>query len=172
MVDEKTIKETLTLLKITYPSALKDIDKQTALLMIQVWTRDFEKTDKELFLKAINNIRNKNKFFPSIADIKEEIAKIQVKDIPSAEDEWLEVINSVSRYGSYRQDEAIKSLKPYTAKIVGYIGFQRICMSTQEEQTWNKKEFIAEYNALKDKEIIGLQLGEKERLMLQQNFID
>lgn len=166
MVDEKTIKETLTILKVTYPNALKDIDKQTALLMIQVWTKDFKDTKKDLFLQAINNIRNKNKFFPSIADIKEEIAKIQIKDIPDAEEEWQEVLKSISRYGSYRQEEALNSLKPYTAKIVGYIGYQRICMSTAEEQTWNKKEFIAEYNSLKDKEIIGLQIGEKERLMI------
>ena len=32
-------------------------------------------------------------------------------------------------------------------------------MSTQEQQTWNKKEFIGEYNALKDKVIENLQLG-------------
>lgn len=159
MVDEKTIKETLTILKVTYPNALKDIDKQTALLMIQVWTNDFKDTPKELFLKAINNIRNKNKFFPSVADIKEEIAKMKVVGIPEAEEEWQEVLKTVSRYGSYRQEEAMQSLKPYTAKIAGYIGYTRICMSTPEEQVWNKKEFISEYDALKDKIVVDLQIG-------------
>ena len=167
MVDEKTIKETLTLLKVTYPNALKEIDRDTALLMIKIWTNDFKDTNKELFLKAINNIRNKNKFFPSIADIKEEIAKMQVSNIPDAEDEWQEVINAVRKFGSYREQDALASLQPYTAKIVGYIGYYRICTSGADEQTWNKKEFIAEYNALKDREIIGLQIGEKERLMLE-----
>lgn len=171
MVDEKTIKETLALLKVTYPNALKDIDKQTALLMIQVWARDFKDIPKELFTKAINNIRNKNKFFPSVADIKEEIAKIQVSNVPEAEDEWKEVIRAVGRYGSYRQVEALKNLKPYTAKIVGYIGYQRICMAESDEQIWNKKEFVSEYNALKDKEIISLQIGSKERLMLEQKDV-
>jgi len=166
MVDEKIIKETLALLKVTYPSALKDIDKETALLMIKVWTKDFKETNKELFLQAINNIRSKNKFFPSIADIKEEIAKMQVSNIPDGEEEWQEVLKAVRRYGSYGQEDALGSLKPYTAKIVGYIGYQKICMSTPDEQTWNKKEFIAEYNSLKDKEIINLQIGEKERLMI------
>ena len=114
---------------------------------------------KELFLKAINNIRNKNKFFPSIADVKEEIAKMKTSNIPEAEDEWQEVLKAVSRYGSYRQDEAMRSLKPYTAKIAGYIGYTRICMSTPEEQVWNKKEFISEYDALKDKIVVDLQIG-------------
>ena len=100
---------------------------------------------KELFLKAINNIRSKNKFFPSVADIKEEIAKMQLSDIPEAEDEWQEVIDAVHTYGYYREQQALKSLKPYTAKIVGYIGYSRICTATQEEQVWNKKEFIGEY---------------------------
>lgn len=168
MINRKDIIEAITLLKITYPSSLKDLTEKELGLMVEVWTKDFKDTNKEDFDRAINNIRNKNKFFPSIADIKEEIAKNKLKGIPEAEDEWQEVLKAVRRYGSYRQQEAMESLKPYTAKIVSYIGFQRICMATAEEQTWNKKEFIAEYNALKDKEIIGLQLGEKERLMLEE----
>lgn len=167
MVDEKTIKETLTLLKVTYPNSLKDIDKQTALLMIQVWTNDFKDTPKELFLKAINNIRNKNKFFPSIADIKEEIAKMQVVSIPEAEDEWQEVLKTVSKYGAYRQEEAMQSLKPYTAKIAGYIGYTKICMATSEEQIWNKKEFISEYDVLKNKIVENLQIGVKDMEILK-----
>ena len=166
MIDRKDIIETITLLKITYPSALKDLGKEELSLMVDVWVRDFENTPKELFNKAINNIRNKNKFFPSVADIKEEIAKMQVSNIPEAEDEWQEVLKSVRRFGSYNQDKAIASLKPYTAKIVGYIGYQRICMAESDEQVWNKKEFISEYNALKDKEIENLQIGGKERLMI------
>lgn len=166
MINKKDIIETITLLKITYPSALKDLGEQELALMIEVWTKDFEKVSKDVFNKAINNIRNKNKFFPSIADIKEEIAKMQVSNIPEAEDEWQNVLKAVGTFGSYRQQEALESLKPYTAKIVCYVGFNRICMATPEEQIWNKKEFIAEYNSLKDKEIINLQIGEKERLML------
>lgn len=169
MINRKDIIETISLLKITYPSALKDLSEKELGFMIDVWTKDFEKTPKELFIKAINNIRNKNKFFPSIADIKEEIAKIQLSDIPQAEEEWQEVINTVRIFGSYREQEALNSLKSYTAKIVSYIGYQRICISTPEEQKWNKKEFIAEYNTLKDKEIINLQIGNNERLLLEND---
>ena len=166
MTNKKDIVEAITLLKITYPSALKDLSEQELSLMVEVWVKDFEKVPKEIFNKAINNIRNKNKFFPSIADIKEEIAKMQISDIPDAEDEWQEVIKAVHNFGSYREQQALSNLKPYTAKIVGYIGYQRICMSSPEEQQWNKKEFIGEYNNLKNKEIIDLQIGNKEEKLL------
>ena len=168
MIDKKTIIETITLLKITYPSSLKDLGKEELTLMIDVWLKDFKDTPKELFLKAINNIRNKNKFFPSIADIKEEIAKMKLADIPEAEEEWQEVIKAVHYFGYYRQKEALNSLKPYTSKIIQYIGYERICMANSEEQKWNKKEFIAEYNALKDKEIINLQISSNERKYLNE----
>lgn len=164
MVDSKTIIETLAILKITYPSSLKDITEEDARLMIKVWEQDFKNTKKEDFKKAIENIRYTSKFFPSIADIKNEIAKLQTSDIPKAEDEWELVLKSVRQYGSYRVQDAMNTLKPYTAYIVSHIGYINICMS--EDQTWNKKEFIAEYNQLKDKEIENIQIGNKERIFI------
>lgn len=168
MITKKDIIDTITLLKITYPNSLKDISEDELKIMIEVWTQDFKNTTKENFNKAIQNIRYTNKFFPSIADIKEELAKIQINNIPNAEDEWQEVLYAVRGYGSYREREALESLKPYTAKITKYIGYYRICTSTQEEQIWNKKKFIEEYNSLLDKNIINLQIGNKEKLMLNE----
>lgn len=133
---------------------------------IEVWYSLLGKYTVEEFSSAIQELIKKEKYLPSIAHITEQIAKSKLKDIPEAEDEWQQVIKAVGRYGSYRQDEALTSLKPYTAKIVGYIGYQRICMSTPEEQVWNKKEFIEEYNILKDKEIINLQIESKERFLI------
>lgn len=166
MINRKDIVEILTLLKITYPNALKDLSEEELSLMIEVWTKDFENTPKEVFNKAINNIRSTNKYFPSIAEIKEEIAKMKIGNIPEAEDEWQDVLYVVRKWGSYREKEALEDLNPYTAKIVKYIGYYRICTATQEEQVWNKKEFIEEYNALRDKEIINLQIGNEERNLI------
>lgn len=171
MVDEKTIKETLTVLKVSYPSALRDLDKETATLMIGIWLKDFKNTKKELFLEAVNNIRNKSDFFPTIAQIKKEIANLEVKDIPKAEDEWQEVLMAVRKYGYYRSKEALDSLNPYTAYITRHIGFMNICNATEEQQVWNKKEFIGEYNALKDKEIENIQIGVEKRTFLTNDTI-
>ena len=120
----------------------------------------------EEFSEAISELIKIEKKLPTIAHITEQIAKAKLKNIPEAEEEWQEVIDAVHRFGSYRQQEAMDSLKPYTRKITGYIGYQRICMASQEEQVWNKKEFIGEYNELKDKEIENLQIGSDERNLL------
>lgn len=133
--------------------------------MLEIWYNDFKNTPKEEFNQAIQNIRYTSKFFPSVADIKEQIAKCKTKDISSAEEEWQNVLNAVRYYGSYREQEALQSLSPYTSKIVSYVGYQRICTSTSDEQVWNKKEFIEEYNSLLDKNILELQTSTKQVLL-------
>lgn len=143
-------------------------DREFTQKQTELWYSFFVNEEYGLFKVAIKNIVAKNKYFPSIAEIKEEIALLQTKDIPKAEDEWEEVLKAVRRYGSYRREEALESLKPYTAYITRHIGFHNICMA--EDQTWNKKEFIGEYNELKDKEIENLQIGNEERVFLIDNI--
>lgn len=164
MMNQETIIKAIALLKASYPSALNNISKEDLKTMIKVWYEDFKDVPKQEFLEAINSVRYTSKFFPSIAEIKEKLAKRKLEDVPSAEDEWLQVKKAINKYGYYREIEAMKSLNPYTAKIVSYIGFQRICMSSPEEQTWNRKEFIEEYNALKEKNILDIQTGRLEYL--------
>lgn len=164
MMNQETIIKAIALLKASYPSALNNISKEDLKTMIKVWYEDFKDVPKQDFLETINTVRYTSKFFPSIAEIKEKLAKRKLEDVPSAEEEWLEVKKAISKYGYYREIEAMKSLNPYTAKIVSYIGFQRICMANSEEQTWNRKEFIDEYNALKEKNILDIQTGRLEYL--------
>ena len=132
---------------------------------IEVWYQMLGEYSVEQFSKATQDLVKTEKYMPSIADITKAIAKQQTSNLPSAEDEWREVINSIHQFGYYRQEQAIKSLKPYTAKIVNYIGYERICMATPEEQTWNKKNFITEYNTLKDTLTENLQIGTSELLL-------
>lgn len=128
----------------------------------EVWYKFFVDDDYELFRQAIKNLIAKQDFSPSISQIKKEMANLQI-DIPSAEDEWQEVLKAVHKFGSYKEQEALDSLKPYTAYITRHIGYRNICMS--EDQTWNKKEFIGEYEVMKDKEIENLQLGNDLKLI-------
>lgn len=167
MIDKKDIIDAITLLKITYPNSLRDIGETELKMMIEVWYNDFKNTTKEDFNKAIQEIRYTNKYFPSIADIKEKLAKTKV-NLPDAEDEWQDVLRAVRQFGSWDEEGALNSLEPYTRKIVKYIGFNRICMATPEEQTWNKKEFIGEYNSLKDKVVEHTQLGVSETKLLNE----
>lgn len=141
-------------------------NKEFTIEQIEVWYSLLGKYTVEEFSSAIQELIKKEKYLPSIAHITEQIAKSKLKDIPEAEEEWNKVINAVHSFGSYREQEALESLSSYTAKIVGYIGYSRICNAEADEQIWNKKEFIAEYNTLKDKEIINLQIENKERFLI------
>ena len=126
---------------------------------LEVWYSMLKDNSIEDFSNAIQSLIKTEERMPSIATITKKIAEQQTSSLPNAEDEWQEVIKAVGHYGSYREQEALENLKPYTSKIVKYIGYQRICMSTPEEQKWNKKEFVGEYNSLIDKVTIDLQLG-------------
>lgn len=161
---KETIIKAITLLKTNYYNALKDYSKEEMQMMINAWYEFFKDTPEQEFNKAIRNIINKYDYFPTIAQVKKEIAIDKTNDIPSAEDEWEEVLKVVHRYGTYRQDKALESLKPYTAYITKHIGYQIICMST--DNTWNRKEFIEEYNQLKDKEKELIQIGNNKELKM------
>ena len=141
-------------------------DKEFTQEQVEVWysfLKDYKLND---FILAIQELIKTEKFMPSIAHITEHIAKTHLKGISDAESEWGNVISTVHRFGSYREEEALNSLPEYTRKIVRLIGYYRICTSTQEEQVWNKKEFIEEYNALKDKLVENKQIGISQENLL------
>ena len=133
---------------------------------IEVWYSFLKDYSEEELNNAVKVLVNTEKYLPTIAHIKEQIAKSKLRNMPSAEDEWEEVIKAIHRFGSYREEQALESLNPYTAKVLSYIGYYRVCTSNQEEQTWNKKEFMAEYNVLKDKQIVELQIENKKENLL------
>ncbi|MEE3417881.1 MAG: replicative helicase loader/inhibitor [Methanosphaera sp.] len=166
MTNEQTIIKAITLLKTNYQNALKEYNEKEIEMMINAWCEFFKDIPEKEFELAIRNIINKSDFFPTIAQIKREIANNRTNDMPSAEDEWEEVIKTIHKFGSYRQQEAMEQLKDYTAYIVRHVGYQNICMS--EDNTWNKKEFIAEYNQMKDREKELIQIDSKETLFNQK----
>lgn len=133
----------------------KELDKET----MEMWLSFFKDNTMEEFKQAMNEHIKTSRYFPTVADIKERIAANQVADMPKAEDEWNKIINLIHKYGSYQMDKALKEMSDYTRYIVSHIGYIRICNSDSDEQIWNKKTFIEEYNDLKDKKIEMLQLG-------------
>lgn len=142
----------------------KEFDEE----QVEVWYSMLGHYTVEELSRAIQDLIKKETRLPSIAHITKQIAKYNVATLPDAEEEWQEVLKTVRSYGSYREKEALKSLKPYTSRIASLVGYYRICTSTQEEQVWNKKEFIEEYNTLRDKAMENLQIGVNEKLMLNE----
>lgn len=173
MVTEKVIKEALTLLKVTYPNSFKDMTKEEGLLLIKVWTNDFKNEEEKIFKQAINRLRYKNKYVPSVAEIKEEIAKIKNTELQlDLDDEWFKVIKLISKYGADYEEDALKELNPYTANVVKMIGWRYLCQSPITQRQWNEKEFktlMQNKNInLITYEVIGNNATEKELTYKQQ----
>ena len=149
--------EGITLLGVAY-------DKEFTKEQIEVWYSMLGGYTKEQLRDAIKELIKTETYLPTIAHITNQIAKKETNYLPTAEDEWEEVLRVIRRYGTYRQELALSELKPYTAYITNHIGYQIICMST--DNTWNRKEFIAEYNQLKEREKELIQLGNTDYKML------
>lgn len=151
----------MTLLSVAYNKYFEEDE-------ISIWYQMLGDNTEEEFSRAIQKLIKTEDYLPSIAKISKTIAKQKSAAFPDAEDEWQDVLRAVKEFGSWNKSEALDSLNPYTKKIVQYIGFDRICMASPEEQVWNKKEFIGEYNSLKDKVVENLQLGVSEIKLLNE----
>lgn len=99
-------------------------------------------TLKEAFKRTIET----KQFFPSIAEIRKEVAKLENPELAlNAEDEWEEVIKAIKNYDIYDSENAMASLKPITRRVLGMAGgWQNVCMT--EDIKWFKKDFIKLFN--------------------------
>ena len=132
---------------------------------LNVWYEFFKDDNLENLKQVIKNIILKNKYLPSIAELKEELNYINNPQLKlSADNEWLKVKNAIKNYGIYKYDEAIKEMTPLTRKVIKQLGgWQTICQSTDGD--WLRKNFISIYNSsmgdikeqclLENKKLIG-----------------
>lgn len=175
-VSEKTIKETLTILKLTYPNSFKDLSKEEALLMINLWKKDFENDDEDIFKQAIARLRQKSKYLPSIAEIKSEIAILSVGDLQlNAEKEWELVLQAVRKWGTL-DNVGFEKITMDTIKAIGQRRLELIetanipFIKKEFIEIWNNKrdgiEKIYTQNVLTNKEAIQKQLLEEDRRLL------
>lgn len=158
-MSRKEISKIILILKTSYPYAFKDMSKDEVESMVSLYEQHFKEYGYEILSKAIYNITSVDEYMPTIARIKKEIAKLTTPSIPRAEDEWNRVIALVHKYGSYNMNDALNEMNEYTRYIVNVVGYLRICYAESEEQIWNKKEFVEEYNTLQDKNIEMIQIG-------------
>lgn len=97
-----------------------------------LWYRELRDIPADVAEAALRKWVSTNKWSPSISEIRAEAANIQHGKIPDWTEAWERVLTAISRYGMYRVDEALESLDPLTRRVVGRVGFKRICMSTNE----------------------------------------
>ena len=142
-------------------------NKEMTLDQIKTWYIFMQDLEIERFKQTIMAIVKKNKFMPSIAEVREEYAKSIMPNRASGPDEWTRVIEMVHKYGYYGKDEAFQELGDYTSYIAKLVGWEKICRSTPEQQTWNRKYFLEEYDAMQERGITKIQLDAKSYINIQ-----
>lgn len=118
--------------------------------LLAIWYDFFKRTDIGLFKNAVIQAINQCKYFPSIAEIRE---LITLQNSPcanlKADEEWEKVIESIRKYGSYREDEALASLTPITRNIVSRLGFFDICVADETRKYNLRSAFIKSFESEK-----------------------
>ena len=66
----------LSLIKLSYPTAYRDIDKETANATVMMWASSFPDVPYQIMEMAFNHFRMVSKFPPTVAEMVEELKHI------------------------------------------------------------------------------------------------
>jgi len=153
MNHEEAIK-VMIILTAAYPQIT--ISKET----MKVYERFLIDLSFELGQAAALQLISQNKWFPSIAELRQSVIKMLPNEIPSTEEAWLEVVNQIKSTGSYGTPYFSNDL---IGKAVNAIGWRELCLS--ENQVADRAHFFRIYESYRSREIEdNLQLPEIKRL--------
>lgn len=101
---------------------------------------------------AVKKLILESPYPPTIADIRKQVAEIttQPDDRIDAAEAWGEVLRAIRHHGYYCEKEALESMSPRTAKVVQYMGWREICLSTDIDVV--RGQFMKMYNAVTERE--------------------
>ena len=74
----------LSLIKLSYPTAYRDIDKETANATVTMWQMSFPDVPYPIMEQAFNHFRMASKFPPTVAEMVEELRKIYNQAVEGA----------------------------------------------------------------------------------------
>ena len=74
----------LSLIKLSYPTAYKDIDKDTANATVNMWQMSFPDMPYAIMEQAFNHFRMVSKFPPTVAEMVDELKRIHYQALEQA----------------------------------------------------------------------------------------
>lgn len=158
-MNEKDFTQAMAILGLAY-------NKEFTPEQVSVWYEFFHDTNLDVFKQAIKRITSKEKFLPSIAQIKEEIALMQNPILQlNADEEWDKCITTIRKYGRYRKEQAMAALSEHNRNIIRQIGFERICNSENIE--WERRLFNELFNNKQDSYEDALLLSEPQMTLAE-----
>ena len=151
-----TIEEFVKGMKVLLTIYNKEFDQDT----IKVWYGFFKEVSLNDFMIAVKRIGEKETFFPSVARLKSEISTYTNPEFQlDVDEEWNEVRYCIRTYGPYKEEEAMKYLKPFTRKIVEGMDYQRLMSVPTAEMQYEynrfKTAFMGYSKALSDASVVS-----------------
>jgi hypothetical protein len=98
---------------------------------MQLWFNQLYDIPYKVAEVTLNKWVATNKWSPSIADIREQATGLTQGEAKEWGDAWQEVLRAISKFGSYREDEALASLDDTTRTVVRRLGFRNLCFSEE-----------------------------------------
>ena len=151
----------LGILKTSYPNFYKDIDRRQILDTIELWSEMFSNENLEIVKVAVKCLIDTFKFPPTIADIKDQIYKLQNSEQEDIMDLYSKLKKAISN-GIYGASEEFKKLPPIVQKFVG---------SSNQLREWaideNFNDGVLRGQFVKQVEIIR-QREKEEKMMLPE----
>lgn len=123
---------------------------------VNIWYKLLKDLDYAVANVAIQKYMLTNRKEPTVADIRELASAVVVGEKPLWSDGWEEVLRAISRFGSYRETEALQSMTETTRKAVKRLGFRNICMS--ENIAADRANFRMIFEQITDREHTEKQL--------------
>ncbi len=100
-------------------------------LKVHVWHEMLRDLDYSIASMAIKKLIMQNTFPPAIAEVRKAAAVLTDPEQVTGSEAWGEVIRAMRNYGYYREEEALASMSPTTARVVRYMGWREICLSEE-----------------------------------------
>lgn len=154
----------LNILKIAYPTFYKNISKQEALDIVDLWSNMFEGDDVLLVINAVKTfIATDDKGYPPVIGvIKKKMREISQPRTMSEMEAW-QLVKKAASNSAYHAKEEFDKLPPTIQKIIGDYRTLKDwgCMDMDKFDTVLQSNFIKFFkiNSEKEKEYMALPLS-------------
>lgn len=157
----KNVIELLGLIRIGYPRFYSNLTKEDALATIELWLSMFKDCEYELVKTAVQSLINSSEYPPTIADVKNEMYKLNNIEGDNSIDEW-NAIRKAIKSSIYYSVENFNSLPPIAKRFVGSPNqLREWAMSDNFNDGVIRGQFMKQYETLaKRKKYVALMTPE------------
>ena len=145
---EKEAAGLMAALKAAYPR------QEIAAPTIKLYARMLGDIDPTEGKEAVQRLIASSRFFPTVAEIREEVFRAHTEGLPEPEVAWRYVLEAIGKFGAYGspsfEGEAMN-------EAIRAVGWRDICLS--ESVASSRARFVDAYRVCRERQTRRLQLG-------------